>query len=46
MSMPRKVMLIWLVPGDARKMRERSKMKLWKEYFTGELESLLSLTLS
>lgn len=21
-------------PGDARKMRERSKMKLWKEYFT------------
>jgi hypothetical protein len=20
-------------PGDARKMRERSKMKLWKEYF-------------
>lgn len=22
-------------PGDARKMRERSKMKLWKEYFTG-----------
>ena len=25
-------------PGDARKMRERSKMKLWREYFTGELE--------
>lgn len=24
-------------PGDARKMRERSKMKLWKEYFTSEL---------
>lgn len=24
-------------PGDARKMRERSKMKLWKEYFLGEL---------
>lgn len=23
-------------PGDARKMRERSKMKLWKEYFSGE----------
>jgi hypothetical protein len=23
-------------PGDARKMRERSKMKLWKEYFTSE----------
>jgi len=22
-------------PGDARKMRERSKMKLWKEYYTG-----------
>lgn len=21
-------------PGDARKMRERSKMKLWKEYYT------------
>nr|ODN93686.1 GTPase activating protein [Cryptococcus depauperatus CBS 7855] len=21
-------------PGDAKKMRERSKMKLWKEYFT------------
>lgn len=21
-------------PGDARKMRERSKMKLWREYFT------------
>jgi hypothetical protein len=21
-------------PGDARKMRERSKMKLWKEYFS------------
>jgi hypothetical protein len=20
-------------PGDARKMRERSKMKLWREYF-------------
>lgn len=25
-------------PGDARKMRERSKMKLWREYFLGELE--------
>ena len=24
-------------PGDARKMRERSKMKLWKEYFLGQL---------
>lgn len=24
-------------PGDARKMRERSKMKLWREYFTGQL---------
>lgn len=24
-------------PGDARKMRERSKMKLWREYFLGEL---------
>ena len=23
-------------PGDARKMRERSKMKLWREYFLGE----------
>lgn len=23
-------------PGDARKMRERSKMKLWREYFIGE----------
>lgn len=23
-------------PGDARKMRERSKMKLWKEYFLSE----------
>jgi hypothetical protein len=22
-------------PGDARKMRERSKMKLWREYFMG-----------
>jgi hypothetical protein len=27
-------------PGDARKMRERSKMKLWKEYFTGKLDCL------
>jgi hypothetical protein len=24
-------------PGDARKMRERSKMKLWKEYYTSQL---------
>jgi len=23
-------------PGDARKMRERSKMKLWKEYYLGK----------
>ncbi len=23
-------------PGDARKMRERSKMKLWREYFLSE----------
>ena len=23
-------------PGDARKMRERSKMKLWREYFMGQ----------
>jgi TBC1 domain family member 8/9 len=23
-------------PGDARKLRERSKIKLWKEYFIGE----------
>jgi hypothetical protein len=23
-------------PGDARKMRERSKMKLWREYFIGK----------
>src|SRR4051794_38947749 len=22
-------------PGDARKLRERSKIKLWKEYFAG-----------
>ena len=22
-------------PGDARKMRERSKMKLWREYYLG-----------
>jgi len=26
-------------PGDARKMRERSKMKLWREYFISELSS-------
>jgi hypothetical protein len=26
-------------PGDARKMRERSKMKLWREYFLGKLPS-------
>lgn len=24
-------------PGDARKMRERSKMKLWREYFLGKV---------
>lgn len=24
-------------PGDARKMRERSKMKLWKEYYLSKL---------
>jgi hypothetical protein len=29
-------------PGDARKMRERSKMKLWKEYFLGEWFSHLT----
>ena len=23
-------------PGDARKMRERSKMKLWREYYLGK----------
>jgi hypothetical protein len=23
-------------PGDARKLRERSKIKLWKEYFAGK----------
>jgi len=23
-------------PGDAKKMRERSKMKLWKEYYVSE----------
>ena len=23
-------------PGDSRKMRERSKMKLWREYLLGE----------
>lgn len=28
-------------PGDARKMRERSKMKLWREYFIGELNCSL-----
>jgi hypothetical protein len=28
-------------PGDARKMRERSKMKLWREYFIGELDIAL-----
>ena len=27
-------------PGDARKMRERSKMKLWKEYFMSELKAI------
>ena len=26
-------------PGDARKMRERSKMKLWREYFLGQLQN-------
>ena len=26
-------------PGDARKMRERSKMKLWREYFMGASRS-------
>lgn len=38
-------------PGDARKMRERSKMKLWKEYFqvhgrnmTCEFEYCIRLT--
>jgi hypothetical protein len=29
-------------PGDARKMRERSKMKLWREYFLGELYACTS----
>lgn len=23
-------------PGDAKKMRERSKMKLWREYYVSE----------
>ena len=27
-------------PGDARKMRERSKMKLWREYFLGQSSDL------
>ena len=31
-------------PGDARKMRERSKMKLWKEYYTGMSPSTYSVT--
>lgn len=26
-------------PGDARKMRERSKMKLWREYFLSRCRS-------
>ena len=33
-------------PGDARKMRERSKMKLWKEYFGGMSFSSASLCMS
>lgn len=29
--------VIFRYPGDPRKLREKSKMKLWKEYFKGGL---------
>jgi len=31
-------------PGDAKKMRERSKMKLWKEYYVSECFMILALS--
>jgi hypothetical protein len=31
-------------PGDAKKMRERSKMKLWKEYYVSKLPMFLALS--
>ena len=30
-------------PGDAKKMRERSKMKLWREYYVSKCIDLLNV---
>jgi hypothetical protein len=29
--------MLFRYPGDARKLRDRSKMRLWGEYFRGKL---------
>ena len=33
--------MIFRYPGDARKLREQSKMRLWREYLRGELTSAI-----
>jgi hypothetical protein len=32
--------LIFRYPGDARKLRDRSKMRLWGEYFRGKTPAI------
>lgn len=38
--------MIFRYPGDARKLRDRSKMRLWGEYFRGTHSSHCLLILS
>jgi hypothetical protein len=35
--------LVFEFPGDPKKLKDRSKTKLWKQYLQGTLESLYSI---
>ena len=36
--------MVFRYPGDAKKLREQSKMRLWREYLRGEWEAIASAT--